>query len=285
MGRANFIFKYSYNLRRLLKDDSKQKEEVTKITRLLLEKFVEFAPKKINKIINLCFRFIILYKNTEKIPEIKKHLSDNFKNLIIKLKNMNIKIETPKGNEPKISNSGLMPNYIYEGLDCNETNGEKCTLKDLWKDFKLYDFIIDYYSNHLWGIENLCTKVNIEYNGDPLRLCKNLLKEYGDNKAYRNILKDDIIKYFNINIEEQKDKDNGFKIIESDIINVFNINLILLCIGIDITQDDEERNFIIGLYHQFLIYLVLASININQQEKCHDFIQEKIYMALRYCNC
>lgn len=65
-------------------------------------------------------------------------------------------------------------------------------------------------------------------------------------------------------------------------INVFNINLILLCIGIDITQDEEERNFIIGLYHQFLIYLVMVSININQQEKCHDFIQEKIYMSLGF---
>ena len=282
LGRANFIMKYSYNLRRLLKDDPKQIEEVSKTTRLLFEKLLEYSPKKINEIINLCFEFIILYKNTEKKSEIKKHLSDNFKNLVIKLKNINIKIETPKGNEPKIKNSGLMPNYIYEGLDCNEINGEKCALKDLWKDFKLYDSIIDFYSSNLWGIENLCKKVEIEYNGDPLRLCKSLLKEYGDNKAYRNILKDDIIKYFNINIEEQKDKDNSFKIIESDMINVFNINLILLCIGIDITQDEEERNFIIGLYHQFLIYLVMVSININQQEKCHDFIQEKIYMSLGF---
>ena len=65
-------------------------------------------------------------------------------------------------------------------------------------------------------------------------------------------------------------------------INVFNINLILLCIAIDITQDDDERNFIIGLYQQFLIYCVMVSININQNEKCHDYIQEKIYDALGF---
>lgn len=72
LGRANFIMKYSYNLRRLLKDDPKQIEEVSKTTRLLFEKLLEYSPKKINEIINLCFEFIILYKNTEKKSEIKK---------------------------------------------------------------------------------------------------------------------------------------------------------------------------------------------------------------------
>ena len=65
-------------------------------------------------------------------------------------------------------------------------------------------------------------------------------------------------------------------------INIFNINLILLCIAIDITQDEDERNFIIGLYQQFLIYSVMVSINITQQEKCHDYIQGKIYDALGF---
>ena len=283
-SRTNYIMKFSYYLKNLLKDEPKKIEEISRITRFLLEKLFEYAPKKVNDIINICSEYIILYKNKEKLPEIKKNITDELKNLVIKLKNLNIhtSIGTNKEIDSKnVTNSGLMPKYIYDGLNCNTLqNGKKGTLKEIWKDFGLYDSIIDNYESNLWGIENICKKVKIEYTGEPLGVCKKLLKEYGETKAYRNILKDDIITYFNIKIVEQKD--NSCKIIEEDMINVFNINLILLCIAIDITQDDDERNFIIGLYQQFLIYCVMVSININQNEKCHDYIQEKIYDALGF---
>ena len=280
MNRANYIMKYSYSLKKILKDDPKKIEETTRITRLLLETLLEIAPKNKNEILYLCSEFIILYKNKEKLPEIKNNIDEELRNLSIVLKNLNIYMKE-KDNSQNVYNSGLMPKYIYDGLNCNILeNKKKGTLKEIWKDFILYDSIIDGYKSYLWGIENLCTKVKIEYTGDPLKLCKKLLKEYGDTKAYRNILKDDIIYYFNIKIEELKD--NTFKIIEDDMINIFNINLILLCIAIDITQDEDERNFIIGLYQQFLIYCVMVSINITQNEKCHDYIQEKIYDALGF---
>ena len=278
MNRTNYILKYSYSLKKLIKDEPKKIEETFRITRLLLEKLLECVPTKINEIINLYYEFIILYKNKEKLPEIKKNITDELKNLVIKLKNLNIATSTP--DSQNVFNSGLMPKYVYDGLNCNKLeSGKKGTLKEIWKDFGLYDSIIDSYKSNLWGIENLCKKVKVEYTGDPLRLCKNLLKEYGDNKAYRNILKDDIIKYFNIQLVE---KDNTTKIVEDNMVNIFNINLILLCIAIDITQDEDERSFIIGLYQQFMIYCVMVSININQQDKYHDYIQQKVYDALGF---
>ena len=285
MRRANYILKYSYNLKKFLKDDPKKIEETSRITRILLEKLLDiYSQKKQDKIINLCYEFILLYKNKEKLPEIKKSITEDLKNLVIKLKNLNINISgasTKENDSQNVFNSGLMPKYIYDGLNCNILEkGKKGTLKEIWKDFPIYDSIIDTYKSNLWGIENLCGKLELEYTGDPLRVCKKLLKEYGDNKAYRNILKDDIIKYFNIKIIEQKD--NSFKIDKENMIDIFNINLILLCIAIDITQDEDERNFIIGLYQQFLIYCVIVSINITTQEKSHDFIQEKIYDALGF---
>ena len=283
-SRANYILKYSYYLIKILKDEPKKIEEISRITRLLLEKLLENSPKKVNEIINLCSEYIILYKNKEKLPEIKKNIMDELKSLVITLKNLHINIpgESDKTTYSKnIKNSGLMPKYIYDGLNCNTLeNGKKGTLKEIWKDFGLYDSIIDSYKSNLWGIENLCKKVKIEYTGDPLRLSKNLLKEFGETKAYRNILKDDIIQYFNIKIVEQKD--GSFKIQEDEKVDIFNINLLLLCIAIDITQDEEERTFIISLYQQFLIYCVMVSINITQQEKCHDYIQDKIYDALGF---
>ena len=286
MNRVSYILKYSYHLKSLLKDDPKKVEEVSRITRILLEKLLELLEKdqkKFNEIIKLCYEFIILYKNKEKLPDIKKGITEELKIIVINLKNLSInKIDiSSKDNSSNINNNRNMPKYIYDGLNVNILeNGKKGVLKEIWKDFLLYEGIIDFYSSNLWGTENLCSKVKIEYNGDPLSLCKNLLKEYGDNKAYKNILKEDVIKYLNIKIVEQKD--NTFKIIEDDMINIFNINLTLLCIAIDITQDEDERNFIIGLYQQFLIYCVMVSINITTQEKCHDYIQEKISNALGF---
>jgi len=154
-----------------------------------------------------------------------------------------------------------MPKFIYEGLNCNiiTEEGKKATLKEIWQDSSLYDSIIDYYMANLWGIECLCKKVKVEYNGDPLKISRKILKEYADNKSYKNILTEDIIKYFNIKTQEQKD--GSFKIIEDDIINIFNINLILLCLAIELTLDEEERNFILGLFQQFLIYCIQFVLN------------------------
>ena len=282
-SRTNFILKYSYGLKKILKDEPKKIEETFNITRLLLEKLLEYVPQKLNEILNLCTEFIILYKNKEKLPETKKNITEELKSLVIKLKNLNI-ITSSQGqnvsDSQNVFNSGLMPKYIYDGLNCNKLeNCKKGTLNEIWKDFGLYDTIIDNYKSNLWGIENLCKKVKVEYTGDPLKLCKNLLKEYGDNKAYRNILKDDIITYLNIQLVE---KDNTTKIVDDNLINVFNISLILLCIAIDITQDEGERSFIIGLFQQFLIYCVMVSININQQDKFHHYINEKVYDALGF---
>ena len=275
---ASYILEYSYKLKEILKDEKKIKEN-TKITRILLEKLMENSRKKMNEIINLCFEFIILYKNKEKFIDIQKNIKDDLRNLVSKIMNLT---DSKKDFETKIYNFELMPKFIYEGLNCDikEAKEKKATLKEIWKDSTLYDSIIDYYMANLWGVECLCKKVKIEYNGDPLKISRKLLKEYADNKTYKNTLTEELIKYFNIKIIEEKD--GSFKITEKDIINIFNINLILLCVAIELTQDEEERNFILGLFQQFLIYCIIVSTNISPQEKCHDFIQEKIYDALGY---
>ena len=280
MKRANYILEYSNKLKEILNEDEKKIIENTRITRVLLEKLMAKAPKKINEIINLCFEFIILYKNKSKITEIQTTIKEDLKNLVSDIISLNF--SSKDNTKSNIYNFGLMPKFIYEGLNCNiiTEEGKKATLKEIWQDSSLYDSIIDYYMANLWGIECLCKKVKVEYNGDPLKISRKILKEYADNKSYKNILTEDIIKYFNIKTQEQKD--GSFKIIEDDIINIFNINLILLCLAIELTLDEEERNFILGLFQQFLIYLIIISTNISPQEKCHDYIQEKIYDALGY---
>ena len=281
MKRVNYIMQYSYKLKEILKEDEKKIAENSRITRILFKKLLEKAPKKINEVINLCFEFMILYKNSQKSEEIIKNIPEDLKSLVINIMHINMDLGKKIENKLSYINYGLMPKYIYEGLYYNVIEkGKKATLKEIWKDSALYDSIIDYYMANLWGMEYLCKKVKVEYTGDPLKISKQILKEYADNKSYKNILKEDVIKYFNIKLLEQKD--GSFKIIEDEMINIFNINLILLCVAIELSLDEEERNFISGLFQQFLIYCIMVSVNISPQEKCHDYIQEKIYFALGY---
>ena len=270
VDKANYIIKYSYKLKEYFIKEEIKINEISKITRMLIQKLIEICPKKLNDIIKLCLEFILLYKNSFNLSDIKKTLPDN----LTLLSSSSYSI----GSEMISMQMDLLPNYIYTGLFLNEEN-KTGVLKNIWYDFSLYDSIIDYYRANLWGIENLCKGVKKEYGGDTFKVCKVLLKEYGDSKSYRNLLANSFIKFFKIKIVEQKD---NIKIIEEDTVNIFNIILVLLCAAIETTKDEDEKNFIVSLYQQYMIYLVLVSININPQEKYHDFIQEKIYDVLGF---
>lgn len=205
-----------------------------------------------------------------------------------------------------------MPNYIYDGIffnenlfnDTKDTKNQKKskTLKEIWEDFMLYDSIIDSYRSNIWGTENLCKKVRVEYDGNPLKLCKKLTKEYSESKKYKNILTADIKKCLgikketninmsnyntiNLNLNNMNQKNifqtNNDDTDDSSKINILNINLILLCVAIDISQDNGEREFLEGLLQQFLIYCVLASINIGPSEKSNSAIQAKLHDILLF---
>ena len=278
LKRVKYILEYSYKLKELLNKEEKSIDENTKIIRILFEKLIEKVPKKLNDVINIYFGFIIFYKNSSKYENKLRNIKEDLN----KFSNDFINLKPNDENKSTLYKYSLMPKYIYEGLNINKLTEKekKSTLKEIWQDSNLYDLIIDYYKTNLWGVEYLCKKIKVEYNGDPLKISRQLLKEYADNKAYKNILTEDIIKYYNIKISEQKNESN--KIIEDNKIDIFNINLILLCIAIELTLDEGESNFILGLFQQFIIYLIIASTNISPQDKFHDYIQDKIYDSLGY---
>ena len=177
----------------------------------------------------------------------------------------------------------------------------------MWKDFILYDNIIDSYRSNIWGIENICKKVKIEYDGNPLNVCQKLLKSYIESKKYKNILTADILKC--LGIIKKNNANNTIstakptktttkinvhssgKIITSSVnddnnenlkINILKTNLILLCVAIDITRDKDEKDFYEGYFQQFLIYCVVASCNISSSEKNHSKIQNILYDMLLF---
>ena len=87
---------------------------------------------------------------------------------------------------------------------------------------------------------------------------------------------EDILKLLNIKYSEAATKVDKVKI------NILNINIILLCIAIEITEDYYERVFLEGKLQQFIIFCVMASININSNSVYHDLIQDNIYGALGF---
>ena len=159
----------------------------------------------------------------------------------------------------------------------NVNTNENNILQEIWEDCNMYDFIIDYYCSNIWGTENMCKNVKIDYEGKTLEIFKDLLKEYGENKIYKNSLMKILNKYFNFRDIDNK-PDKAF----NDRINIFNVNLILLCIAYDTTGDVGEKTFIENKLVQFLIFCILCSVNITTSEKTHNNIQNKLYDLLGY---
>ena len=119
-------------------------------------------------------------------------------------------------NKSKMSNDGnqslmnLIPDCIYNSLFINEINdikNEKQTLKQIWKDFSLYDHIIDNYKSNVWGIENLCKMVDLDYKGEIIKSYKDLIKEFNRNSKHKNILLKYLYKCLNFAQEDQRLKD------------------------------------------------------------------------------
>ena len=167
-------------------------------------------------------------------------------------------------------------------------------LKDIWRDFSVYDYIIDYYKSNLWGIECLCKKVDIEYDNKPNELIQKLYNEYNDRKRYKKILLKPLLECFNIKKNEKKDdkikknipkNNNEINERQKDFIyneNILTINLILLSIAIEITNDKDQLEFLYNQYQQLLIFLILSSINIKSTDKKYDFIQLELYNILGF---
>ena len=352
--KVKYILDYSYYLKFIYKNDKRKKDEVARITRILLEKLIGCSAGNINIKTEACFEFMIYYKNSENLFKInfeigkkefrsynyfftalsKSELKDydnqtesNENGKIINNINMNsindddnnVKSIKTSNTIDEMSNTFLMsktdindnvilkfkdylPKYILEGLyyfevkdnsNSNQINNyQNKKLSEIWKDFSLYDNIIDYYYSNSWGIENICKKVNIEYLGS-IEICKNLLKEYGvsNSKKNKNILMEELLILLNMSDEEEEKSEKtphvqNYKkdIIKNsnNMINILSINLILLCIAIEITKYSEQKEFLEKQYQQFLVFCILVSININSSVKDHDLIQDLLYNILSF---
>ena len=331
--RLYYIIRYSSHLRLISGDiNNKKNQEITRITRLLLEKIMDISSIHMNYKAKYCFDFILFHKNYHQITGAKNHISnsslrmsynndvvrlntnfnvignlnlglnnnieeennediiqknnDDFNKININIINTNFNIVDSDSEKNSDSNSlstksDIIPEYIFDGLHLNESKNDnekkEKTLKAYWKDFSLYDIIIDYYSSNIWGIENLRKKVKIELeDGDQLKLYKTLIQEYGENKLYKNILLKEVLKCLTLRSSVQSQKKPKIKV------NILHVNIILLCIALVLTKDLDESIFWEGKFIQFILFCILVSININSNEAYFDLIQDNIYDTLGF---
>ena len=177
----------------------------------------------------------------------------------------------------------LIPNYYHQGMYSIPQNANqniegiyiKKILKNIWYDYELFYIIINYYKNEVWGPETLFKTVKMKYNPEDniLDSCKTLLKNYEDEKEYKNIL----LKNINRLVIIDNDYQNGI-----NKINLLYLNLILICFSIDISGVLSEQEELTELLIEFLIFCIMASININQTEDTYNYIQKKLYHTLSF---
>ena len=231
----------------------------------------------------------------ENEENIKEKNNDDFNKINVSSINSSFYLDEPilekKSNENSDSNSlsnisNIIPDYIFDGLhlkdlkpNINEKDNKNKTLKIYWEDFSLYDGIIDYYSSNIWGTENLTKKVGIEIDDyHSKNLYENIIKEYGENKFYKNILLKDILKCLTIKIPENANR------IPKIQINILYINAILLSIALALTKGMDENIFWEKKFYEFYLFCVLASININPKEEYFSLIQDSIYNTIGFAS-
>jgi len=337
-----YLFDYLTYLKNIYKNQKEKLEELVNIARELLGIIFKFSEENINMKTIVCFRFIIFFKNCEKLFNINvtrnfpvyesiekigkntfnqnmiinEYISINNPKQIIEIKDSieEVKTKDNSSNQKSIINiNSLIPDYILEGLylhdDILSQDGKKdLKLSEIWKDFTLSKEILNDFQNHYWGKEYLCNKIKLDSKGDLNNTAKLLLEKYGNknDKKIDNILITEIMNLFSwnseiindntseLNIENKKAKDNKQVNSQNDnkkdlsksnpypnSVNILYLNIILLSILVHLSKNEEKKIFIVQ-YQQFLIFCILASINISSSVKNYDYIQNILSNVLGY---
>ena len=298
------FFKSSEKLFNILFTKKKKKYNF-QINKFSKEKSTDFEPKKNENIIkqnNI---------NNENISNQNIILSNDQKT--------ENQLSTPKEqNSPR----DFFPDYILENLyltealsfdkkksidDSSQKETKKAkNLNGIWVDYPICSNIILNYQQEIWGIKHLCDKVKVKYS-DKFKDVTNLLLEKYGNKTQKNknILINEVLKLLNWipdtleennsennNNENKKNKKFNFsndnkkdlrkQNQNENTISILNINLILLSITMLLAKDNAEKNFTVLQYQEFLIFCILASINLNTSLKNYDDIQNILYNILGY---
>ena len=312
-----YLLEYSFYFKNLFNNNNNCLKEIVRITRLILERILKSSFLYFNIKSIFCFEFMFLYRNSDEILSNYKYKQKRCS--LLETQSLNKTLKKSK-DENDIKKSGrasvnhedydslserntilskstitecsenitqnsefeFIPNYYYQGMYSVQHNHPKTQnmelkkyLKNIWSDYEIYSLIINYYRNNIWGAEVLFKTVKMKYKPEKniFDFSQDLLNNFGENKEYRNILFKKIHKMVIID----EDYQNGI-----NKINLLYLNIILLCFSMEVAGVLEEQEEITGYILEFIIFCVLASININQIEDTYNYIQIKLYDTLSF---
>ena len=301
-NRIKYVIYLAYKFKKMFNKNKSCINDIEIILRTLLNTFLFCENMNLNfdQLTILCYEFIIFFKDSEKYigenllqKQLRESNIETSKTIRRNLtSNLFFSLRTPKLNileniveneddildvkidyEKLIAENEVVPDCIYEGLNYFNVDGKNNSLLKTWKDFPIYEKIIKYYSKKIWGLDKMCKAVKESPKKKLHELYLKLIKEYTENKNYKNMLYQDLSILLNINNNNNKEKHS---------INILNINAQLLSIAYTLSFDDKERQKIEQYINHFILYCVIASININPTEKDYNIIQDHLYNILGF---
>ena len=306
-NKIYYLLEYSFYFKKQFISNTNISKEIERITRLIFEQLLKSSELYFNIKSIFCFEFMFLFRNGEEVlsnfnynpkrcslletESLKKTLKKSSRSSvdykdIETFTERNIKANRPsidEGNDAHVTNEvvELIPRYYYQGMYSIQHNYSqeknvqiKKYLKNIWSDYEIYSTIINFYRNNIWGPDVLFKTVKMIYKPEKniFDSCQDLLNNYGD-KDYKNILLKKINKLVIVDDDYQNNINN---------INLLYLNIILLCFSMDIASVLDEQEKISDLILEFLIFCVLASINISPLEDTYNYIQVKLYDTLSF---
>jgi hypothetical protein len=242
------------------------------MTRSLLKNLLENKNIDMYLITVACYEFIIFYKDcdkytgeiikkkesTKKLSQNEFGLKRNLTSRFFGVKTNLLNTELNEDDDDSILNikidyfdlmirEEIIPNCILESInyfgDINQKNKDlKLPLCKIWKDYPFYEKIINYYYDNIWSLDKLCENIKEDSKKNMSELYLKLLKEYSENKAYKNILYKNLLKLFNY---------DGLNKSEKYPINILKINIQLLAIAEGLANDEKEKEKIQKKYITF----------------------------------
>ena len=290
-NRIRYVLYYAYRLKLILNKNISCINDIEITIRKLLSIFLENKKMNLNyeQLTILSYEFILFFKSSDKYLEENTNQNTQRNDIIENLSKRKLTkslfvFSNPEMNinnsdddllninyDKMIEEKEVIPECIYEGFCYDNKNDIINNDEKNWVDFPICEKIIKYYSSKFWGLDKICLNINEDPKKKNNELYLKLIKEYTENKNYKNILYNELSQLLNLNDNNKKNS-----------LNILSINAQLLSIAYSLSHENNELDKIEEYLIHLIIYCILSSLNINPTEKEFAKIQEHLYNILGF---
>ena len=255
----NFIFIFKIIISNNLDNSNYQQKMIKYINLyiLFLRNIYSDQIEKIKEISRKLYKIILSFKNQQ--------IQDNMMIPIVEFIFIHNSILKEKNNFDLAFSNNCIPNFIIKGLSLKKINN-----KILWDDSFFFQELINNQLNIL-NMSVLMNHLSIEFNKYNNKFFKIIIKESGFVQKKKNILYINFKNLFLSNAEKEELK-----------INILEIIFIGLSIQIEISDIEYNKNYNLKLFKHLIIFCILISINISENNNEYKIIQDQLINLLSF---